>query len=228
MATEVGHISNMLQQTTAEITPLTKQLNTLTNQILVIAGVALLVSIGLGLYRDQPFEVLFLTAVAFAVSAIPTGLPAVVTTILAGRHVHAGQGRRDREAAALGGDAGLDVGDQLRQDRHADAQPDDGRGDGGRRPALLDHAARATRPTGQITACRRPARSPLERYLLPMALCADAVAKDGELVGDPTEGALVVLAAKGGVDPVLTRERYPRLAEVPFDAAYKFMATFHG
>ena len=68
---------------------------------------------------------------------------------------------------------------------------------------------------------------PLERYLLPMALCADAVAKDGALVGDPTEGALVVLAAKGGVDPVLTREQYPRIAEVPFDAAYKFMATFH-
>ena len=68
---------------------------------------------------------------------------------------------------------------------------------------------------------------PLDRYLLPMALCADAVVRDGELVGDPTEGALVVLAAKGGVDPVLTRERYPRLAEVPFDAAYKFMATFH-
>ena len=60
-----------------------------------------------------------------------------------------------------------------------------------------------------------------------MALCSDAVAKDGGLVGDPTEGALVVLAAKGGVDPVLTRERYPRLAEVPFDAAYKLMATFH-
>ena len=68
---------------------------------------------------------------------------------------------------------------------------------------------------------------PLDRYLLPMALCADAVARDGALVGDPTEGALVVLAAKGGVDPELTRERYPRIAEVPFDAAYKFMATFH-
>jgi Ca2+-transporting ATPase len=60
-----------------------------------------------------------------------------------------------------------------------------------------------------------------------MALCADAVVRDGELVGDPTEGALVVLAAKGGADPTLTRERYPRVAEVPFDAAYKFMATFH-
>ena len=60
-----------------------------------------------------------------------------------------------------------------------------------------------------------------------MALCADAVARDGALVGDPTEGALVVLAAKGGVDPELTRQKYPRIAEVPFDAAYKFMATFH-
>ena len=68
---------------------------------------------------------------------------------------------------------------------------------------------------------------PLEQYLLPMALCADAEVKDGALVGDPTEGALVVLAAKGGVDPALTRERYPRVATLPFDAAYKMMATFH-
>ena len=60
-----------------------------------------------------------------------------------------------------------------------------------------------------------------------MALCADAIVREGDLVGDPTEGALVVLAAKGGVDTTMTRERYPRLAEVPFDAAYKFMATFH-
>ena len=60
-----------------------------------------------------------------------------------------------------------------------------------------------------------------------MALCADAEVRDGALVGDPTEGALVVLAAKGGVDPTLTRERYPRVATLPFDAAYKFMATFH-
>src|SRR3954454_10644234 len=63
--------------------------------------------------------------------------------------------------------------------------------------------------------------------MLPMALASDAVAKDGALVGDPTDGALVVLAAKGGVDPVLTREKYPRIAEVPVDAAYKFMATCH-
>src|SRR4029079_3144343 len=75
MATEVGHISQMLSGQVSEETPLTKQLNSLTNQILVIAGVALAISVGLGLYRDLPFDTVFLTAVAFAVSAIPTGLP---------------------------------------------------------------------------------------------------------------------------------------------------------
>jgi len=53
------------------------------------------------------------------------------------------------------------------------------------------------------------------------------VIHDGELIGDPSEGALVALAAKGGIDTALTRETYPRVAELPFDAAYKLMATFH-
>ena len=47
------------------------------------------------------------------------------------------------------------------------------------------------------------------------------------MIGDPTEGALVVLAEKGGLDLDATRERYPRVAELPFDTAYKLMATFH-
>ena len=68
---------------------------------------------------------------------------------------------------------------------------------------------------------------PLEQYLLPMALCSDAEVRDGTLTGDPSEGALVVLAAKGGVDADLTREQHPRIATLPFDAAYKLMATFH-
>ena len=82
MATEVGHISGMLQATAVEKTPLTKQLDALTNQILVIAGIALVISIGLGLYRGVQAQELFLSAVAFAVAAIPTALPAVVTAIL--------------------------------------------------------------------------------------------------------------------------------------------------
>ena len=47
------------------------------------------------------------------------------------------------------------------------------------------------------------------------------------MIGDPTEAALVVLAAKLGVDAEETRRAYPRLSEVPFDSEYKFMATFH-
>ena len=67
----------------------------------------------------------------------------------------------------------------------------------------------------------------LDPYLLPMALCADAVLEGENLIGDPTEGALIVLAAKGGLDLNETRAAYPRIAEVPFDSDYKFMATFH-
>src|SRR6201987_2142596 len=60
-----------------------------------------------------------------------------------------------------------------------------------------------------------------------MVVASGAVLGDGELIGDPTEGALVVLAAKGGIDAVLTRQVHPRIAELPFDAEYKLMATFH-
>ena len=63
---------------------------------------------------------------------------------------------------------------------------------------------------------------------LGMVLDSDAtVADDGAVVGDPTEAALVVLSAKLDVDAEETRRAYPRLAEVPFDSDYKFMATFH-
>src|SRR6476620_9069130 len=62
---------------------------------------------------------------------------------------------------------------------------------------------------------------------MPMVLASGAVLSDGELIGDPTEGALVALAAKGGLDAVSTRRAYPRITELPFDAAYKLMATFH-
>src|SRR5438034_837039 len=84
MATEVGHISGMLQTTQLEKTPLTKQLDTLTNQIIVIAGVSLALSLALGYFRSgQNVNTLLLAGVAFALSAIPTGLPAVVTYLLA-------------------------------------------------------------------------------------------------------------------------------------------------
>jgi Ca2+-transporting ATPase len=216
----------MLSGQVSEETPLTKQLNSLTNQILVIAGVALAISVGLGLWRDQPFDAVFLTAVAFAVSAIPTGLPAVVTTVLAaGTSTLAKAGaivKRLRSVETLGSTSAInsDKTGTLTLNQMTAVEM-----------AIVGHrftiSGEGYSTEGHISGEAGIGEVPLDRYLLPMALCADAVAREGALVGDPTEGALVVLAAKGGVDPELTRQRYPRIAEVPFDAAYKFMATFH-
>ena len=67
----------------------------------------------------------------------------------------------------------------------------------------------------------------LRPYLLPMAMCTDSRVNDGLLIGDPTEGALWVLAQKGGVVSEAEQAHRPRIAEIPFDSAHKFMATFH-
>jgi Ca2+-transporting ATPase len=227
MSTEVGHISGMLQVTDQEVTPLTRQLNALTNQILAIAGVALLLSIAIGYFKNgQTLDTLFLTAVAFSVSAIPTGLPAVVTAVLSmGTQTLAQAGaivKRLRSVETLGSTSAInsDKTGTLTLNQMTAVQmaiP-------GRRYAI---SGEGYQTTGQITHIGGQPDVPLEQYLLPMALCADAEVKNGSLVGDPTEGALVVLAAKGGVDPTLTREHYPRVATLPFDAAYKMMATFH-
>jgi P-type Ca2+ transporter type 2C len=82
MDTEIGHIANLLATTEADKTPLQKQLDGLSKIIAAIAGVALLLGIVLGLVRGESFETLFITGVALAVAAIPTGLPAVVTALL--------------------------------------------------------------------------------------------------------------------------------------------------
>jgi Ca2+-transporting ATPase len=227
MSTEVGHISGMLQTTSIEQTPLTKQLNTLTNQIVVIALVALALFLALGYFRNgQDVNALLLAGVAFAISAIPTGLPAVVTYLLAhGTTALAKIGaivKRLRSVETLGATSAINTDKTgtltLNQMTAVEMVTP------GQRYTVTGGGYSTS---GQITRVGGKASIELDPYLLPMALASDAVAKDGELVGDPTEGALVVLAAKGGIDAVTTRQEYPRVAEVPFDAAYKLMATFH-
>jgi Ca2+-transporting ATPase len=67
----------------------------------------------------------------------------------------------------------------------------------------------------------------IDDAVLPYLVANDAKLVDGKVVGDPTEGALLVLAHKAGVDIDATREQLPRLATLPFDPGYKLMATFH-
>jgi len=226
MATEVGHISGMLQAEQAVKTPLTRQLDKLTRQILWIAGFALIVSMALNLARGDTFTVVFTAAVAFAVGAIPENLPAVVTAILAsGTQALAKAGaimKRLQSTETLGSTSAInsDKTGTLTLNQMTAVQM----ALVGRRYAVEGNGYSTD---GQITRVGGEAEVPLDEFLLPMVLASDAVVSDGELIGDPTEGALVVLAAKGGIDTVSTRERYPRVAELPFDAAYKLMATFH-
>ena len=82
MATEVGQISGMLAQVQQEKTPLTRQLDQLTVLITIMAGAALALVVALGLVHGDDFDELFLIGISLAIAAIPTGLPAVVTTML--------------------------------------------------------------------------------------------------------------------------------------------------
>ena len=226
MATEVGHISGMLAQETESASPLTRQLNKLTTQILVISGTALVISIALNLSRGEAFKTVFLAAIAFAIAAIPTGLPAVVTAILSMGTQKLAQAnaimKRLRSTETLGATSAINsdkTGTLTLNQMTAVELAIPGRhysidGNGYSTEGLIKKVA------GQPDV-------DLEQFMEPLILACDAVVKGGELIGDPTEGALVVLGEKGGLDTASTRETYPRVAELPFDTAYKLMATFH-
>ena len=226
MSTEVGHISNMLSQEDESASPLTKQLNKLTSQILVISGTALVISIALNMSRGESFKTVFLAAIAFAIAAIPTGLPAVVTAILSmGTQTLAKANaimKRLRSTETLGSTSAINsdkTGTLTLNQMTAVELTIPGR------RYTIDGNGYSTQ--GVIKKVAGQPDVDLEQFMQPLVLACDAVVNDGELIGDPTEGALVVLGEKGGLAAVATRETYPRVAELPFDTAYKLMATFH-
>jgi Ca2+-transporting ATPase len=226
MDTEIGHIANLLATTETDKTPLQKQLDGLSKIIATIAGIALLLVIALGLIRGQSFDTLFITGVALAVAAIPTGLPAVVTALLSiGTREIARRNAIVKRLPAVEtlGSTSVICSDKTgtltlnKMTARELAIP-------GRHRFTVSGEGYAT--AGEIKHVGG-LNIDLDPYLLPMILCADAVLDGESLIGDPTEGALIVLGAKGGLDIAETRGAFPRVAEVPFDSDYKFMATFH-
>ena len=226
MESEVGHISGMLSGVEQEKTPLTKQLDQLTVLITIMAAAALVLIVILGLARGEDFDSLFIIGISLAIAAIPTGLPAVVTMLLSmGTRELAEKGaiiKRIRSVETLGSTSAIcsdKTGTLTLNQMTARELVVVGR------RFSVDGEGYSTE--GRLLRVAGTGDEPLEPFLLPMALANDAVIRDGACIGDPTEGALVVLAAKGGLDVLETRSVYPRLAEVPFDAEYKLMATFH-
>jgi len=226
MATEVRRISGMLQAVPQEKTPLTRQLDQLTMVVATLAGISLALVIVLGLAHGKDPDELFLIGISVAVAAIPTELPAVVTSMLSlGTRALAPKGaivKRLRSVETLGSTSAIctdKTGTLTLNQMTARELVVVGR------RYCVEGEGYST--VGRILKVAGKTDTSLEDFLLPMALANDARVSDGEIVGDPTEAALVVLAAKGGLDVDGTISAYPRVAEVPFDSDYKLMATFH-
>src|SRR6478752_6674551 len=222
---QVGKIAGMLASTAKEQTPLTKQLNTLTLWIGAAALVTMIVMFVLGLARGQSADTLFITAIALAIAAIPTALPTVLQVILsAGAKDLAGENAIVKELVSvetLGSTSAInsDKTGTLTMNQMTVVE-------------VLDPVNRYTISgigyglEGKIHHAAGSSAS-IEDAILPYLIASDAKLQDGKVVGDPTEGALLVLGAKAGLDTESTRERFPRLATLPFDPTYKLMATFN-
>ena len=222
--TEVGRIAGMLATTKREQTPLTRQLNVLTLWIAAAAGVTMIVMFVLGAQRDLAATAVFTSAIALAIAAIPEAMPTVLQVVMSlGAAELARHGAVLKDLASvetLGSTSAVnsDKTGTLTMNQmtaiEVVAPPDrytiSGSGYG--LDGNVQHAAGAA--------------AAIDDAIIPYVIASDASLVDGTVVGDPTEGALLVLAHKAGLDVSATRERHPRLATLPFDPTYKLMAAF--
>ena len=227
MNTEVGKIADMLSHVERAPSPLQLEIKRLTVRLatLAVASVGFIIIIGFS--RGLDTESVMGLAIATALASIPAGLPTFLNAMLAfgARRLADAKAivRNLTDVEALGSVSAInsDKTGTLTLDRMtATKMFDAGQwfsidGTGYEKQGMIRHAA------GKL----EPDFTPLAYGL---TLCSDVTVSDeGEVIGDPTEAALVVLAAKMGVDAEISRREFPRVATVPFDSAYKFMATYH-
>jgi Ca2+-transporting ATPase len=226
MGSEVGHIATTLAAQKPEKTPLTRQVDRLTIFIIGMALLAFVLIVVMGLRQGQEFTALFSIGVALAVGSIPDALPAVVTTILSVGSV--AMAEKNAIIKVLPAVETLGSTSAINSDKTGTLTMNQMTV---RQISTLTHRYTVSGEgygfEGQVQRTAGDADTDLDHVMFPCALCNDSDIADGAVVGDPTEGALYVLAQKGGVDVKSFRESHPRIASVPFDSDYKFMATFH-
>jgi P-type Ca2+ transporter type 2C len=226
-ATQMGHIADMVTATKRTKSPLQRELDGLTKLFGILAWSAVAVIILVGLGRDQDTDTLILLGISTAIAAIPTGLPTFVQLMLSSGAQRLVESKAIvkslTDVETLGGTTVINsdkTGTLTMNAMTATTMLAGGDWysiDGG-----------GYQKTGVIRGPAGKEPPDFSRLALGLCLCSDAtVADDETIVGDPTEAALVVLAAKVGVDAEETRRTLPRRAEVPFDSEYKFMATLH-
>ncbi len=218
MDTEMGKIANLLDSEGETQTPLQKKLAQLGKYLGVLALAACAIIFVVGLANEMPALEIFMTAVSLAVSAIPEGLPAIVTIVLSigvQRMVKKNAIIRSLPAVETLGSASVICSDKtgtLTQNRMTLVK------------AYCDGAQMAEDIGTQ--------NSPETRKLLQYAtLCCDgSVVFDGgeeRHIGDPTETAIVLAAHKNGMPKDFLNELFPRLGELPFDSDRKLMTTIN-
>ena len=234
-ATEIGRIGTMLAEVQTLTTPLLKKLaqfgRWLTAVILVLAAATFAFGI---LVHGYTFREMFLAAVGLAVAAIPEGLPAIMTIALAiGVQRMANRNAIIRRLPAVETLGSVTVicsdktGTLTRNEMTV------------RTIATARHGFEVSgvgyQPAGSFTRngadIRAVDHAPLAEMIRAGLLCNDSVlrSQDGTWVidGDPTEGALLTVALKAGLDPDFEREALPRTDVIPFESDHKFMATLH-
>ncbi len=232
-ATEVGRISELISSAEDMETPLTRKIAHFSRVLLYAILILAAVTVVVGLLRGKPLLDMFMAAVALAVGAIPEGLPAAVTITLA-----IGVSRMARRRAIIRklpavetlGSVTVICSDKtgtLTENQmtvQAIVAGDDHYEVSGSGYAPFGRIVRIDgRENGGSRALAECLRAGL--------LCNDSelVEKDGQwqVQGDPTEGALLVVAAKAGLDRAEEQARYPRLDVIPFESRYQYMATLH-
>ena len=225
MQTEMGAVAGMLRSEEPGPTPLQRQLDRLGKRLAGVAIVAVLAVFVLQTAQGLGVGEALLGAVALAVAAIPEGLPAVVTVTLAVGTAR--MARRNAIVKRLHSVETLGSTTVICSDKTGTLTLNQMTA----RAAVVGGRAVAIGGSDRHPQPEPPAADVLRPTLLTAALCSDAEARatvDGtDTVGDPTETSILVAATDAGIDVAAERSAHPRIAEVPFDSAAKFMATFH-
>lgn len=232
--TEIGKIASIIQTYENESTPLQRKLNQLGKYLGIVTIIVCIAVFAIGLFQGRDLLEMFMTAISLAVAAIPEGLPAIVTIVLAlgmNRMVERNAIVKKLLAVETLGTTTYICSDKtgtLTQNEMTvvKSYTDE---------KVIDITGIGYEPIGDFEIDKKsiqPTESTNINILLSIGiLCNDAtIDKDDDgykVLGDPTEGALITLAGKANMTKNEMNNKYPRIEELPFDSDRKMMTTFH-
>lgn len=212
MHTEIGKIAAMIEEAPQEMTPLQKRLGDLGKMLSIVAVILCAALFGIAVIQKRNIADMLITAISLAVAAVPEGLPAVVTIVLAlsvSKMVKVNTIVRKLPSVETLGAVGV---------------------------VCSDKTGTLTQNKMSVTTCyanqRMCSAEKLDKtmnreFLEGCILCNDAVISQGERIGDPTELALVAFTGNYGMQKDVLEQKMPRIGELSFDSKRKMMTTLH-